>query len=186
MPDIITLGIVELNSIAKGIQACDAMIKRSDVKLISAYPVCPGKYIIIINGDVAAVESSVQAGIDTAGTHFVDKMIIPRIHPQIIPGILGTSSDVNIEAVGVLETCSVASTILAADSSLKASQVNVIEIRIAKGLGGKAFYTLTGSISAVTSAIEAGILKVKNDGVIINKSIIPDPGEALKQQLKEW
>lgn len=186
MSNIVTLGIVELNSIAKGILACDAMVKISDVQLIESYPVCPGKYIIMVNGDVAAVESSVQAGVEVSKDNFVDQLVVPHIHKQIIPGLLGTSKFKEIKAVGVLETFSVSSTILAADTSLKASLVDIIEIRLAKGLGGKAFYTLTGTISAVTSAIEAGAMIVQNQGVLVNKEIIPNPHKALQQQLTEW
>lgn len=186
MSDVITLGIVELNSISKGIFTCDIMMKTSAVELIESYPVCSGKYIIIISGDVASVESSIHEGIKASETYFVDYLIIPHIHQQIIPGLLGTSKTTEINAVGVLETFSVASTIIAADASLKSSNVDIIEIRLAKGLGGKAFYTLTGSIASVKSAIEAGTMAVQKDGVLLNKEIITNPHESLKQQLLEW
>ncbi|MBU1078835.1 MAG: BMC domain-containing protein [Spirochaetes bacterium] len=181
-----TLGLVELNSIAKGIFACDAMVKISDVEIIESYPVCPGKYVIMISGDVAAVEASVKTGMLTAKDNFVDKLVIPHVHSEIIPGILGTLEMHDIQAVGILETFSVASAIVAADTSLKASKVNLIEIRLAKGLGGKSFYTLTGSVAAVTSAIEAGALILEKEGVLVDKQIIPQPHESLKQQLTEW
>jgi microcompartment protein CcmL/EutN len=183
---IITLGIVELNSVAKGIMVCDNMLKTANIELIESLPVCPGKYIIIVNGEVADVESAVNIGIQTAEINYVDSLTIPKIHPQIIPGLLGTVKHANIDAVGVLETFSVASTIKAADISLKASKVDIIEIRIAKGLGGKSFYTITGSVSNVTSAIEAGAFQVKEDGVLVNKVIIPRPHNNLKQKLIEW
>ena len=186
MAKVITLGVVEVNSIAKGIEACDAMVKISDVELIDSYPICPGKYIIIVSGDVAAVESSVAAGINVAGANFVDKLVLPRIHPDIIPGILGTTEIKKVEAVGVLETFSVASTIIAADASLKAAKVRMIEIRLAKGLGGKSFYTLTGDVADVRAAIEAGELIIKKEGVLVNSVVIPDPHPYLKEQLLEW
>lgn len=186
MPQIIALGLVELNSIAKGILASDAMLKRSDVQIIESYPVCPGKYIILVSGDVAAVDASVKAGTETAGIHFVDQIIIPHVHPQVLPGLLGTSRIRALSAVGVLETFSVASAILAADTSLKAARVDMIEIRIAKGLGGKSFYTLTGSVADVRTAIEAGALTAEKEGVLVGKEIIPEPHPDLKQQLLEW
>jgi microcompartment protein CcmL/EutN len=186
MGKILTIGLVELNSIAKGIETCDIMVKAADVDLIDSYPICPGKYIILISGDVAAVESSVERGIECAGANFVDKLVIPHIHPQVIPGILGTVEVNEINAVGVLETFSVASTIVAADASLKAAKVNIIEIRLAKGLGGKSFYTLTGDVASVRSAIEAGSLIIEKEGVLVNKVIIPEPHNYLKKQLIEW
>ncbi len=186
MGKILTIGMVELNSIARGIESCDLMVKASDVTLIDSYPVCPGKYIILVSGDVAAVESSVSAGIDSAGASFVDKLVIPHVHSQVIPGILGTTDVKEIKAVGIIETFSVASGIIAADASLKAAKVDIIEIRLAKGLGGKSFYTLTGDVAEVRAAIDAGAFVIEKEGVLVNKVVIPNPHPALKQQLMEW
>ncbi|MDD5065990.1 MAG: BMC domain-containing protein [bacterium] len=186
MSTITTLGLVELNSVAKGILTCDTMVKKADVELIEAYPVCPGKYVIIISGDVAAVENAVHAGIAAAESNFIDQMVLPRVHDQIIPGLLGTSQILDIQAIGILETFSVASTLIAADTSLKASHVHILEIRLAKGLGGKSFFTITGTVANVTAAIEAGSHIIAKDGILVNKEIIPDPHPSLKQQLLEW
>jgi len=186
MEKILTIGMVELNSIARGIETCDIMVKASDVELIDSYPVCPGKYIILVSGDVAAVESSVERGISTAGANFVDKLVIPHIHPQVIPGILGTAEVEKIDAVGIIETFSVSSAIIAADASLKAAKVNIIEIRLAKGLGGKSFYTLTGDVAEVRAAVDSGALIIEKEGVLVNKVVIADPHPYLKQQLVEW
>lgn len=41
---MITIGFLELNSIAKGIQAADMMLKAAEIRLVSARPSCPGKY----------------------------------------------------------------------------------------------------------------------------------------------
>ena len=42
-----TIGMLEFNSIAKGIETCDVMLKAAEVSLIRTSTVCPGKYIII-------------------------------------------------------------------------------------------------------------------------------------------
>ncbi|MBN1899600.1 MAG: BMC domain-containing protein [Spirochaetes bacterium] len=183
---MLTIGLVELNSIARGIETCDIMAKASDVELIDSYPVCPGKYIIMVSGNVAAVQSSVERGIETASANFVDKLILPHVHPQVIPGLMGTAQTDHIQAVGILETFSVASAIIAADASLKAARVDIIEIRIAKGLGGKSFYTLTGNVAEVQAAIDSAALIVEKEGVLVYKTVIPNPHESLKQQLLEW
>lgn len=186
MKKILTIGMVELNSIARGIETCDVMVKAADVQLLDSYPVCPGKYIILVSGDVAAVESAVERGISCAGANFVDKLVIPHIHPQVIPGILGTVEIEKIDAVGVVETFSVASAIIAADTSLKAAKVNIIEIRLAKGLGGKSFYTLTGDVAEVRAAVDSGTFIIEKEGVLVNKVVIAAPHQYLKQQLVEW
>ena len=43
-----TIGFLELNSIAKGVEAADAMLKAAEVELISARPSCPGKYHVLV------------------------------------------------------------------------------------------------------------------------------------------
>ncbi len=186
MEKVVSIGILELNSVAKGIEACDVVLKRSDIKLIDAYPVCPGKYLILIYGDVAAVESAIDSGTAAAGANFVDKFVIPRVHEQILPGILGTNKINEINAVGVLETFSVASSVIAADASVKAADVDIIEIRLAKGLGGKSFYTLTGNVSNVKAAIDAGAMTVENEGILVNKIVLAEPHPDLKKQLLKW
>ena len=55
---MISLGLLETNSIARGVEAGDAMLKAADVTLIKAGPVCPGKYTVLIYGEVAAVASN--------------------------------------------------------------------------------------------------------------------------------
>ena len=59
---MITLGFLELNSISKGILAADEMIKAADIALIAARPSCPGKYQILITGEVSSVEAALDAG----------------------------------------------------------------------------------------------------------------------------
>ena len=77
------LGMIETNSIPLGIDAADAMLKAASVELVAAQPVCAGKYIVIITGEVAAVKSSVEAGKIKAGQRLVDSMVIPHVHEQV-------------------------------------------------------------------------------------------------------
>ena len=60
------IGMIELNSIAKGIETCDFMLKATDVKLIFFQTVCPGKFIILVSGVLAEVKSSVYNGFEIA------------------------------------------------------------------------------------------------------------------------
>ena len=88
------IGILESNSIAKGIEAADAVLKAADTALLYAKPVCPGKYTILFYGDVAAVSASLDAGAAVIDAHLVDSVVIPRIHPQVIQAIsLSTAPD---------------------------------------------------------------------------------------------
>lgn len=170
-----SLGLVEFNSIAAGIEAMDQMVKRSSVELVVGRTICSGKYLSIVRGDVGAVEESVAAGVKTGDIHVVDTIVIPNLHPQIFPAISAVSDVSVLESVGVVEVFGAPSAIVAADHSVKAADVQLIEIRIANGIGGKTFYTLTGSESAVRSAVEAGCFSIRDTGLLMKSVVIPAP-----------
>ncbi|MDD7650410.1 BMC domain-containing protein, partial [Cloacibacillus porcorum] len=130
------IGMIELSSIAEGINTADAMVKAANVELIHASTICPGKYITIVHGEVGAVRAAMSAGQTAAGHYVVDELMIPNIDPQICPAIMMTTRPGEIEAVGVMEYFSVASAITAADIAAKAANVRLIEIRIGFAIGG--------------------------------------------------
>lgn len=178
------IGLVELNSIAKGIEAADAMLKAAQVELLEAKPVCPGKYIVMVSGDVAAVQSSVDAGKSIGASAAIDDFILPNVHPFVIKAISSASEVSEIKALGIIETFSIATLIIAADTAAKAGQVDLIEIRVGMGIGGKSFVTLTGDVSSVNSSVEAGVVLASARGMLIEKVVIPSPHYNLKQCLR--
>ena len=177
------IGLVEFISIAKGIEAADAMVKAADVEILVSTPVCPGKYFVLVHGDVSAVESSVEAGIRIGATYVVDDFILPNVHPAVYPSITSTSNTADIEALGILESFSIASMIVCADVALKAADVDAIELRLGTGVGGKSFFTLTGDVDAVKVAVEAGAKNAIDKGVLVEKVVIPSPSKKLLQYL---
>lgn len=178
-----TIGLLELNSIAKGIETADAMIKAAEVELILANSICPGKYIVLIAGDVGAVKASVEAGKEVGKQYIVDDLILPSIHPQLINAINGATQVDEVNAIGVMEFFSVATSIVAADAAAKAALIQLIEIRLGFAIGGKSFVTLSGDVSAVKEAIKAGSMIAKENGMLISKVVIPSPRRELFQKL---
>ena len=83
------IGVLETNVIARGILSADTIVKTAEVELLFASPVCPGKYLIIIQGAVAAVKSSLIAGSEIAGETLVNYTVSPIIHPEVLPAIAG-------------------------------------------------------------------------------------------------
>lgn len=173
------IGLVELTSIAMGYLTVDTMLKAAAVDLVLARTICPGKYICLVWGDVAAVEASVSAGIKVAYNYIVNDLVIPNLHPQIYPALTLTSNITSYNALGVVETFDIVSTILAADASAKAANVELCEIRLAMAIGGKGFYTLTGDVAAVEAAVKAGLEVLQNNGQVVSYVIIPRPREEL-------
>ncbi len=88
-----------------------------------------------------------------------------------------------LDALGVIESFSVTSLIEAADAAAKAADVQLIEMRLAMALGGKAFATLTGNVSAVQTAVDAGADLVSEKGLLVHKVVIPRPHENLLNEL---
>lgn len=173
------VGIVEFVSVARGIYSTDQMVKVSDVEIVTASSSCPGKYIAIVHGDVEAVKNSVSVGERIADEYFVDSMIIPNVSPELFPAIAGSTMPEKIEAIGIMESFSQATMILAADAILKAAKVEAIELRLGNGLGGKAFFTFTGAVGAVQASIKAGTAVAEEKGLLVNTEIIASPSKRL-------
>jgi microcompartment protein CcmL/EutN len=77
----------------------------------------------------------------------------------------------------------VASLIQAADTAVKTAKVELVEIRLAMALGGKAFVSLTGSVAAVRSAVDAGAAIIAEKGLLTNKVVIPHPRPELLNEM---
>src|SRR6185436_804198 len=165
------IGFLETSSIAKGIDATDAMMKRADVELLLTTIVPRGKYLIMIGGMVADVEAAMRAGRETAGATVLDEFLIQNAHPQLPAAIKGRVKVGSIEAIGIIETKEVASAIYAGDAAAKAADVTLIEAR--NQPGAKGLVVLTGDVGAVRAAVAAGVATIKKDGMLISQVVIP-------------
>lgn len=176
----LAIGMVELNSIARGIETCDYMVKAAQVDLIRSSTVCPGKYMVLIAGDTGDVKASMAEGIRQGGECVVDTLMIPNAHPQLIPAISMTTQIKERGAIGVLEFYSVASAITAADVAAKAANITLIEVRIGYAIGGKGFVTLTGDVGAVRAAVDAAAREAQ---MLVSTAVIPRPSPQLFESL---
>lgn len=176
-----SVGFIETHSIGKGIEAVDAMLKMADVELLMTTIVPRGKYLIMVGGNVADVESAMRAGFNTADKTVLDQFVIQNVHPELPPAIKGRVKVDRIEAVGIIETKEVASAIFAGDAAVKAAAIQLIEAR--NQPGGKGMVVLTGEVGAVRSAIAAGVATIKKDGMLISEIVIPYAHKALVQTL---
>jgi microcompartment protein CcmL/EutN len=167
------LALIEFNSIAVGIQAGDAMVKKAPIASIKAGTVQPGKYLVLITGGVAEVGESLQAGVEWGGDTVIDTVFLPQIHPAVVQAIGGERVEGEGAALGVVETCDVAATIQAADAGVKGAEVTLREIRLADGLGGKAFCLFQGEVQDVEAAVEIGVDSLPDPKVLVSQVVIP-------------
>ena len=174
-----SLAMAEFTTVSTGVQAADIMVKTAEVKIIEAQVVCPGKYIVLIEGELSAVKAS----IDTVKSRFpqklIDSFVLGNPHESIFPAIYGAAEVTDKRALGVLETYSAASIILAADYAAKTSEVKLIELRIARGMCGKSYMLLTGEVAAVEAAIEKAKAEVGAGTMFLDSSVIANPDEKI-------
>lgn len=169
------IGMAEYQTVSAGIRAADLMVKTADVEIIEAQVVCPGKYIVLISGELSAVRASVDAAKARYENKLVDSFVLGNPDDSIFPAIYGANAVENRNALGVLETFSAASIIVAADMAAKTADVQLIELRIAKGMCGKSYMLLTGEVAAVQAAIDRAQQEVGAGGMFLDSSVIPNP-----------
>ena len=178
-----TIGFLELNSIAKGVETADIVLKTAAVDLVFCKAGCPGKYYLMFTGEVAAVQASIDAGRALGEGHVVDWCVIPHVHPQVVRAINMTSMPETLQAIGVMEFYSVTASVYGADAAVKAADVDLLDVRLGTGIGGKSFVILTGEVAAVRESVEAGIHTPNAEGMVVSSVVIPNPHRDLLASL---
>lgn len=164
--------MLEFDSIVAGVIAADAMAKASPVSALHAGTVHPGRYLVLVGGMTAAVEIALEAaGTDT----LIDSLFLADVHPAVVACL--TTSDTGFEAdgdaLGVVETSTSASAIAAADAGVKAADVNLLALRLADDLGGKAYCLFTGIVADVDAAVEAAVAGIDHRQKLVKATVIP-------------
>jgi microcompartment protein CcmL/EutN len=167
------LALLEFSSIATGIQAADAMVKRAPIDVIRAGTVQPGKYLVLVGGQVADVEESLAAGREVGGAAVVDLVYLPQVHPEVVDAIAGGRVPQVTDALGVVETTTVAAAIHAADAGIKGAKVRLVEVRLADGLGGKGIVLFSGLVADVEAAVEIGVGVLERPDLLVRQVVIP-------------
>ena len=177
------IGFLELNSIAKGVEAADSILKTAETRLLFARAGCPGKYYILFSGEVASVTSSLEAGKAIGQSHVVDSVVIPSVHPAVLLAINQVVEPVPVNALGVMEYFSVTAAVWGADAAVKAAEVDLMDVRLGTGIGGKSFVILSGDVAAVHEAVEAGVAAARGNGLLVSQVVIPNPREEIFNSL---
>ncbi len=178
-----SIGVIELKSVPKGVEATDAALKSAGVEMVAAHPACPGKYEIILTGSISNVTASVDHVIEKFGSYVIDSSIMGRIDEQVITALFGTQQGVKKGSLGLIETFSAATTIKAADIAVKTARVDIFDLRVSRGMGGKGVVLLTGEVGDVTAAVEAGSNYAKQSGQLSSNAVIAAPHAELWNQL---
>ncbi len=177
----VAIAAVETSSIAQGTVVGDAMVKQAEVTLVEACTLSPGKYWVLISGEVGPVRSSFGRGVEVAADTLLDSLFIPQLHEMVLPALRGTVPARDEDALGVIETLTAASAIIAADRAAKTAAVTLRDLRLANGLGGKGFVFLSGAVGDVQAAVDAGRAEALQKGLLVRSVVVP----RLHPQMKE-
>lgn len=177
------IGFVEIKSIPVGIQTADEMVKAGNVELLVSTAMCPGKYVIIIGGQVGPVKAAMSKAELVSGIYLIDTHILDNIREEVLPAVSGFTTPGKIDAVGAIETISALTAIIAADVAVKAAKVSIVDLRIARGLGGKGYLVITGEVSSVKQAINACLSQMGISGEVTSTAIIPRPHASIVESL---
>ncbi len=133
------------------------------------------------------VEGTIEGGLrsdrkryrtkEEGGVFLIGSNVISNVHDYVFPALLGVANVENIKAIGVVETISALSSIIAADEAVKSADVEIVDLRIARGLGGKSFFIVSGEVSSVNQAIESSIERLAEFGDIVDTVVIPSPSK---------
>jgi len=181
--DIPAVALIEFSSIAVGVLASDAMVKKAPLAMIKAGTVHPGKFLTLIGGQVAPVEESYREGLRIAQSAAIDHVFLPDIASQVIAAVMGVKLTSDAESLGVIETSTVASNIKAADAAVKGADVTILEIRLADDLGGNSFTYFSGNLENIQAAIRIGSEQLAKTEIKLHTAIVPRADEILLTEI---
>lgn len=151
------LALYELDGVAVGLASLDALVKRAPVRVHEANLIEPGRFLLLFGGGVAEVEESARAVEERAGEAVLDRILLPMAHPAISPALRADPARPGeLDTLGIVEGRSVACTLHACDRALKEADVGLLGLRVAVGLGGRAYFLVHGRQHDVEAALEIG------------------------------
>jgi len=197
------LGLVEVYSFTTAVCVADVAAKTADVKIIAfdrnrpISPDVPAPLVMVVKmeGNVAAVKAAVEASVEYAKAEgkYIVSHVIPnpgtgvekmaylmdinkdKYNKKLPKSFLGAEPVAGVASdIGLLEVQGLVASIKSLDAMLKAANVKLIHTE--KRLGGRlCTFIISGSVSAVKAAIEAGEANAAPLGQVFGKAVIPRP-----------
>jgi len=149
------LALLDIRDVPLGLRALDALSKEAPVQVLAAGTVQRGAYLILFAGEVEPVERSFHRALEVANGAVADRVLLAHAEERIVPAILQQAIRWPSpgDTAGVVQTGAAPTLLRAIDAALKGAMVDLVEMRIAEGLGGKAIATLWGETHDVEAAL---------------------------------
>ena len=167
-----SLGVLEIDGLARGIVAADAALKKAAVQVLWAGAVTPGKYLLLLRGEIAEMEEAMAAGAALADTLLLDQLLLPQAHSEVWHA-LGSPRQLPMLSVGIVETLGATAALRGLDAACKAADVAVASLQLSRGIGGKGFFTLTGEQHSLEAALDAAAGVLGN--ALVERQLIARP-----------
>ena len=150
------LAMLDIADIPHGLLALDALAKEALVGVAMRGTVQPGRYLILFGGEVEAVQRSHRKATTAVRSALVDDVLLPFAEDRILPAMRKATIQwpAQGDTLGIVQNGTPPSLLRAIDAALKGAYVDLIQLRIAAGLGGKAFALLWGETHDVEAALE--------------------------------
>lgn len=176
------VAIWEFSSIAQGVHAADAIAKGTPIDVLYTGTTHPGKYVVLVAGDVASVEvaTGIVNGLDA---DVIAHVFLPDVAPGVVDAMISsdTGAGVTSEAVGLVETGTISAGVDAADAAVKAADVTLRSLVMADGINGKAFLIVDGGVGDVDAAVEAAVERAGSS--LVASVVIPQLTDQLREDL---
>ena len=168
-----SIGALEFRSISKGIEVSNEIVKKANVEIIYFKTICPGKFLVIVTGDEGEVNEAIDYGVMIAENTLVDSFKVHAVSTPIIAAFKNKYDSKEIaDAVGIM----------ALDAALKSSDIKLIKMHLAFGIGGKLVYIVTGTLSSIEYGLAQGKAQLSKTEAA-NISIIPSPSPEMTKYL---
>jgi microcompartment protein CcmL/EutN len=175
------LAALDLDSIAEGLRVADAMVKEARLELLTASPVTPGRFLIVVAGPVGEVESAYLRAVRQAqGLH--DEIFLPVVHPALLDALNLPPVPDDLDSIGLFETLSLSSCLAAADRAVKGARIRLLQVYLSRGIHGKGFIFCDGRQDMVEAALE--LARQQAGEKWANGVVIPRPHDDLLRRLR--
>ena len=170
-----SVGLIEFKKIPKGVLALDKIVKNSDVQIIMARLICPGRYLIFFSGKLEDINNSINCVKDSFSKTEFKYKIVTNIREEILRKINRVIEFENdVKAIGIVETKDTVSVFKVSDFILKEFEIDLKSIKINIGTGGKGVVFFTGNIAAL-KGIEGAFFDEKWSKLILAYEMVQAP-----------
>ncbi len=177
------LGLIETSSIPKGMKILDSILKKTQVNLITSKPICPGKYLIIIRGTVESINIALNIATTIGEKAILYSCSIDKLNDKVFYALKERKKPENIEALGIIETKTSIASIVLADVLCDSSDIELVRLRLANGIGGKGLIIFAGDVSSVKNAIQSAKYYDVQDKRIIDAVLLSYPDKRLMENI---